>query len=151
MVCMRQREKEETALFYIGWTLVFAAAALALMYRFFPLPFSKLMLPCLVNSTLGIYCPGCGGTRAAAALLHGKFAASFICHPLVLYTAVTGGWFLISQSIERILRHRFKIGMKYRDLYIWAALGIVIVNFIVKNILLLIWHIDLLEISASFL
>jgi hypothetical protein len=41
--------------------------------------------------------------------------------------------------------------MKYRDLYIWAALGIVIVNFIVKNILLLIWHIDLLEISASFL
>ena len=30
---MRQREKEETALFYIGWSLVFIASVLALIYK----------------------------------------------------------------------------------------------------------------------
>ncbi len=142
---MRQREKEETALFYIGWSLIAIGCTLGLMYQIFPLPFSKLLLPCLVNSTFGIYCPGCGGTRAVWALFHGKLAASFVCHPLVIYTAAVGGWFLVSQSIERISRHRIKIGMKYRDIYIWAALGIVIVNFFIKNLLLIIWNIDLLE------
>lgn len=142
---MRQREKEETALFYIGWSLLFIGGILWLMYQLFPVPFSTLLLPCLVNSTLGLYCPGCGGTRAVAALLHGDLVTSFICHPLVPYTAIGGGWFLLSQSVERISRHKIKIGLKYRDGYIWAALGILIINFIIKNLLLIIWDIDLLK------
>lgn len=142
---MRQREKEETALFYIGWSLLFIGGILWLMYQLFPVPFSTLLLPCLVNSTLGLYCPGCGGTRAVAALLHGDLVTSFICHPLVPYAAIGGGWFLLSQSVERISRHKIKIGLKYRDGYIWAALGILIINFIIKNLLLIIWDIDLLK------
>lgn len=142
---MRQRDKEETALFYIGWSLVFFVAVIGLMYQLFPLPFSKLLLPCLVNSTFGIYCPGCGGTRALSALLHGKLATSFICHPLVPYTAVVGGWFLISQTVERLSKHRVKIAMRYQDGYIWAALIIVTVNFLLKNLLLVLWDIDLLS------
>lgn len=142
---MRQREKEETALFYIGWSLLFISAVLWMLYQLFPIPFSKLALPCLFNSISGMYCPGCGGTRAVSALLHGKIVSSFICHPLVPYAAIVGGWFLISQSIQRISRHTIKIGMKYRDIYIWLALGIVVINFIVKNILLMVWKIDLLK------
>lgn len=145
---MRQREKEETALFYIGWSLVLLACVFGLMYQLFPLPFSKLLLPCLVNSTFGIYCPGCGGTRAVSALMHGNFVTSFVCHPLVIYTAIVGGWFLISQTIERLSGHQIKIGMKYHDIYIWTALGIVIINFIIKNLLLIVWHIDLLGSAA---
>lgn len=142
---MRQREKEETALFYTGWALVLIICFLGILWRLFPFPFSKLILPCVVQSTLGIYCPGCGGTRAVAALLRGDFLGSFLCHPLVLYTAATGGWFLTSQTIERVSGHRIKIGMKYRDGYVWAALAIVVVNFVVKNLLLVGWGIDLLE------
>lgn len=142
---MRNRKKEETALFVTGWSLVFVAGTLFLLYKLLPLPYDKLMVPCIFYSAFGLYCPGCGGTRAVFALLHGQILTSFICHPLVLYTAVLGGWFLISQSIERISRHRVKIGMRYRDGYIWAALGIVIVHFIVRNLLLIVWDIDLLE------
>lgn len=142
---MRNRKKEETALFVTGWSLVFVAGILFLLYKLLPLPYDKLMVPCIFYSAFGLYCPGCGGTRAVFALLHGQILTSFICHPLVLYTAVLGGWFLISQSIERISRHRVKIGMRYRDGYIWAALGIVIVHFIVRNLLLIVWDIDLLE------
>ena len=142
---MRQREKEETALFYTGWALVLILCLLGILWQLFPLPFSRLMLPCVVQSVLGVYCPGCGGTRAVAALLRGDFAGSFICHPLVLYTAAVGGWFLASQTIERVSRHRIRIGMRYRDGYVWAALGIVVVNFVVKNLLLILWDVDLLE------
>lgn len=142
---MRQQEKEETALFYTGWALLAAAGVLLLLLRLFPVPFQKLLLPCAVQTLLGIYCPGCGGTRAVSALLRGDFLTSFLCHPLVLYTAFTGGWFLISQTIERLTRHKLKIGMKYKDGYVWAALIIVAANFIIKNALLLFWHIDLLK------
>ncbi len=142
---MRQQEKEETALFYVGWALLAITGVIWVLLRLFPIPFQKLLLPCAVKTLLGIYCPGCGGTRAVSALLHGDFLTSFLCHPLVPYTAAVGGWFLISQTIERLTRHRLKVGMKYRDGYVWAALVIVAVNFIVKNLLLIFWHIDLLK------
>ena len=57
---------------------------------------------------------------------------------------IVGGWFLASQTLERASRHRIKIGMHYRDGYVWAALAIVAANFLVKNLLLL-WDIDLLK------
>lgn len=141
---MRQIEKEEKALFQIGWSIVGILFLLYAIYHMLPVPLFKNKVPCLVHSVLGLYCPGCGGTRAISALLHGQFWNSFICHPIILYTVIFGGWFLISQTIQRISKHRIKIGMHYRDAYLWAALVIVCMNFIIKNALLLIWHIDLL-------
>lgn len=142
---MREHRKEETALFYTGWAIVFLMCLLLILYRLLPLPYDKLMAPCVLHSISGLYCPGCGGTRAILALLNGHVITSFICHPLVPYTAITGGWFLISQSIERISKRRVLIGMKFHDAYVWAALFIVVINFIAKNMLLIVWHIDLLE------
>ena len=132
---------EQKKIFLIS--LVLSAALVGLLFfiklEHIPVP------PCYFYQLTGLYCPGCGGTRAVSALLHGHIVTSFICHPLVPCTAITAGWFLISQSIERISKHKIKIGMKYRDVYIWAALGIVIINFIVKNILLMVWNVDLLQ------
>ena len=148
MIFLRNQEKEETALFLIGWTLVVTAAIFLILYKILPLPYDKLMMPCIFRSVTGLYCPGCGGTRAVSALLHGHLITSFVCHPLVPITAATSGWFLISQTIERISRRRIQIGMKYRDFYIWAALGIVIANFLASNLLLVLWDIDPLKAIA---
>lgn len=141
---MRERKKEENALFLIGWSMVGILILIYIACHIFSIPSLKTNGPCVLHTLFGIYCPGCGGTRAISALLHGQFIDSFICHPLVPYTAIIGGWFLISQTMERVSKHRFKIGLHYRDIYLWIALGIVVVNFIVKNTLLLIWHVDLL-------
>lgn len=142
---MNSHEKEETALFQIGWALIGILLLLYLGYQLlFPGIFKK-PLPCVFHALLKLYCPGCGGTRAVLALFHGRFLASFLCHPLVPYTAVVCGWFMISQTIERASRHRIKIAMRYRDVYLWIALALVAVNFIAKNALLLIWNIDLLK------
>lgn len=141
---MRERKKEENALFLIGWSIVGISVLFYISYRLFPFLHFKTNAPCVLRMFFGIYCPGCGGTRAISALFHGQFLDSFICHPLVPYTAIIGGWFLISQTIERISKHKIKIGLHYRDAYLWIALGIVVINFILKNVLLLVWHIDVL-------
>ena len=137
-------KSEEDALFVIGWSLTGIALLFFILLTYTPIPVSRLMLPCLFHSLLGLYCPGCGGTRAVIALFQGRLLTSFYYHPIVLYSAVMGGWFLLSQTIERISRHRLRIGMKYRRMYLWLALVILFVNFTVKNMLLVIWKIDLL-------
>lgn len=43
---------------------------------------------------------------------------------------------MISQTIEQISRGKINIGMHYRDLYLWIALVIAIVNCLVKNLIL---------------
>ena len=51
--------------------------------------------PCLFHLVTGAYCPGCGGTRALLALLHGRLADSIRLNPLVLYMAVSIPSFLL--------------------------------------------------------
>ena len=134
---MARHEKEENVFFYIGWGLLALLLLARLILRIFPIPLEKILLPCVVNQLFGLYCPGCGGTR-------GDFLASLRYHPLVFYVGTLGSWFLISQSIERLSGHRLKIGMKYRDAYLWIALILLVLNFLLKNLLLIVWNIDLL-------
>ena len=47
----------------------------------------------------GLYCPGCGGTRALKAFLRGEFLTSFRYHPLILYCACVAMIFLVSYLI----------------------------------------------------
>lgn len=103
-----------------------------------------LLRPCMFHRLTGYYCPGCGGTRAVRALLAGHLLRSFICHPIVLLAGVSAGWFMVSQTIEYISRGRFRIGMHVREIHFWGVLGIILVNFLVKNLALLIWGVDLL-------
>lgn len=64
----------------------------------------KLLAPlfpfkgCIWDKMLGIYCPGCGGTRAVLALLQGKPLLSLWYHPFVLYAAVLYAGFMISHT-----------------------------------------------------
>lgn len=88
---------------------------------------------------------GCGGTRATFALLHGHLIRSFVLHPFVPYTAILGGWFMLSQTLQRISRGRLHIGMHFRPLYMWLALALIVVNCIVKNMLILFCGIHLLK------
>ncbi len=136
----------ETAFYITGWCLIGILCLSILIYRLIP-PANRPILPiCTLYRLTGIYCPGCGGTRSTIYLLTGHPIRSFIYHPVVFYAGAVGGWFMLSQTIERISRHRFKIGLKYRDSYLWIALILAIVNFILKNVFLFAFDIDLLRI-----
>ena len=69
-----------------------------------------------------------------------------VCTPSVcaVYSRF-GGWFMLSQTLQRISRGRLHIGMHFRPLYMWLALAIIVVNCIVKNMLILFCGIHLLK------
>lgn len=134
----------ETTFYIIGWGCIGIFAFAYLFFAVTGIQLSHYLLPCVFHTFTGLYCPGCGGTRAFIHLIHGHPIQSFRFHPFVLYTAVLGGWFMLSQTIERLSKHRIRIGMKYRDIYLWIAVVIVVANFIIKNFFLIVFGIDLL-------
>ena len=103
--------------------------------------------PCLMHAITGWYCPGCGGTRSVMFLLTGHPMMSFIYHPLVLYTAIVIAYMLLRHLFDMIRTKSFRTQKKYfRTSMLWVALLITVINFLVKNIALVIFHIDLLTI-----
>lgn len=131
-----RKNTDENALYRIGWCCLGFLALLALLMRLWPGLIINFQQGCLFYKVTGFYCPGCGGTRALLALSRGQILTSLLLHPFVFYTMAVGGWFMVSQTAERLSKGRFSIGMKYRDIYLWLALAIVAVNFLVKNVLL---------------
>ncbi len=105
-------------------------------------------MPCLFRTITGLYCPGCGGTRALIALLHGNLILSFFYHPLVLYVAVLAVIYLVSCVVSFAAKEpgfRFNPG----SAYLVTALVIIIINFLVKNYFLIFRGIDILEMLPT--
>lgn len=110
--------------------------------------------PCLFHLVTGLYCPGCGGTRAVRLMLQGRWLLSFQYHPFVLYAlfaaAAEGLILLWTMARKRGSRSRagtepekgcrwndYRNGMLRRyPRWVLAGAGIVLVNWIVKNICL---------------
>ena len=140
---MKRQGKPETNkkaedIFYVTG-LILAAAGGLLWYAYQRLGFrlEHYIPPCIFRQVTGYYCPGCGGTRAVYALFSGHLIKSFYYQPFVLYAVVVGGCFLLSQTVERLSKGKLAIGMRYRDCYLWIALTLIAINFLVKNMALL--------------
>lgn len=109
--------------------------------------FKKLFglgLPCLFHSLTGLYCPGCGGTRAVRSLLRGDLRMSFQYHPLVLYAVLV----LFLEMILRAFKGR-KTPLDHKKrarILILAGAAIVAANWIFKNYMLVIKGVDLLPL-----
>ncbi len=134
----RSREDE---LFLTGLISLAAGAALWALYylwlrRFIP------RIPCFFSNVLGIYCPGCGGTRAVYELLHGRLLKAVWCHPLVPYGAVIYGGFMLTQGLHR-LGVRYIKPWKFHNWYLYGAMAILVCNFLVKNLLRLVWGVTI--------
>ena len=141
-----ERMRLEKNLYTIGLCLPIAAAAAVLLWRLLPVGLTAgRRMPCVFHMVTGFYCPGCGGTRAVAALLKGQLWRSFLYHPAVPYCAGIYLWFMVSHTLERAAGRRLRIGMRYRRRYLWILLGIVVINTAVRNAVLAAWGLDLLE------
>lgn len=98
-------------------------------------------VPCLFHLITGLYCPGCGGTRAARYLLHGQIMKSFWYHPLVLYMAVVGSVELITFVFAKVQK-KPQLYLGHMVMFTNIGVVIVILNMIVKNFMLVFWGID---------
>lgn len=133
----------EDYLYLTGWIFLVLGLTGSLLYLKAIVPIlENTEYTCIVYRLFGIYCPGCGGTRALSALLQGHFLVSAWYHPLVIYTIIIFGGFMISQTLARLHFGRVK-GWRFHEWHLYAAVAIMIGNFILKNILLLGFHISL--------
>lgn len=65
--------------------LIAAAGAAALVLsRVDPGAADSMLPPCPLLALTGLYCPGCGSTRALHALLHGDLAQAMAMNPLLV-------------------------------------------------------------------
>lgn len=138
---MKKALSLEEQLYNIGLVFLVSGALLVYIYWQFILPNISIP-PCAIFNRLGIYCPGCGGTRAVNALFHGRILESLWYHPLVLYTAIVFSGFMLTHTMAKFHIPHFK-GWKFHDWYLWWALILVAGNWILKNILLIGFHIAL--------
>lgn len=128
----KKRITLERGLYITGLFALLIGLPLALLYLSFQE--DGLFPPCVLHRYLGVYCPGCGGSRALKAFFEGHFLLSLYYHPLVVYTAIIYIVFMVSQTICICSRGRIR-GMRFYNWFLYAALFIVILNCIIKNIL----------------
>lgn len=105
--------------------------------------FIRQGLPCLFHLITGLYCPGCGGTRAVVYLLHGQVLKSIQYHPLVFYMAVITAAEFLSYGAARVTK-RPELHLKRYDMFVYIGVVIIIINWIFKNYMLVVKGIDLL-------
>ncbi len=80
-------------------------AALAFLLRRFPpdqFPFYPL---CPIHRYTGLLCPGCGATRALAALLHGDLARAWHSNALLLLLLPVGFLYALTSCHRAIARN----------------------------------------------
>jgi hypothetical protein len=92
--------------------------------------------PCSLYSIVGLYCPGCGGTRAVYYLLHGQFIKSFLYHPVVPYTAVLVGCYIVSHTLNILSKGRVK-AMLFRPIYFYIMIAVIILQWVIKDVFIL--------------
>lgn len=69
-------------LYFVAAAVALAAAGVAI---YFAVPGRSLWLPpCMFHELTGLYCPGCGSTRALHRLLHGNPIGALHANPLLL-------------------------------------------------------------------
>ena len=98
---------------------------------------------CTFNRTTGLYCPGCGATRAFNHFVHLHFIRSILCNPIVLYVIAAYVIFMINTFLVLLTK---KLGWAAYPATITVYIGVVVLlgQWVVRNLLLIIWHITIL-------
>ena len=108
------------------------AAGVAAVVFFFN-PASHGFYPvCEFHRLTGLNCPGCGGTRALYALLHGHWAVALRDNALLVgglvFLAVRGGWFAVRKFCGRAS------GEFIPARFLWLLLVTMVVFTVLRNL-----------------
>ena len=123
----------DNGLYITGWCIIGTLLLLVLFIKATNIQLSKYLFPCVLHSLTGLYCPGCGGTRAITALLHGQILNSFLYHPVVLYSA---GLFLrifVVSGLGAVKNGHFSCSKKLRKHDIFWILFLTTAHFLIIN------------------
>ena len=129
----KKRRDSEQTLFVLGLSVPLLTLLLYLLHKKVLLPLAPFSV-CIWDRYFGIYCPGCGGTRAIEALLKGDFIACFKYHPIVGYSVLLYLIYMIRQAAYLLSGKRLK-RVRFHSWYLYGALIIILSNCLIRNYL----------------
>ena len=149
--------KTEKILYILGLTGLGCGVAGALFLRSGALDFVHDLDLCVFHRVTGLYCPGCGITRACFALANGHVIRSILLHPVPVY--LTGLYLVwMGYMTVRLIKERSLCGapaeqrqaklQKNRRFYrrfekaVYVMAGLLILQWIVKLLLQLLFGLD---------
>lgn len=112
--------------------VAFAAVSGAAFLFFFDPTKNNFYPICQFHLLTGLYCPGCGATRATYQLLHGNLMVAL--HDNVLYVAslaalaIRGVWFLKRRHYHQ------PVGHFVPPTALWVFLGLALVFVVLRNL-----------------
>ena len=129
----------ERPIWIIGIILFTLLIGVGIVDRLEPGFFGQAGPSCFVRRYMGMYCTGCGATRGVLAILHGHFLQSLYFNMVVMYVVVFYGIYVLRGALYFISKGKYKY-MKFHTAYVYVGLGIVVVQAIVKNVALFVYH-----------
>ena len=104
---------------------------------------SGLGLPCIVHSLTGLYCPGCGASRALASLLRFDFYGAFRWNPLLVVVFPFALFYLVWGSFSFVRCGRNTLDDHLPTKLLWALVAVMLLYFVLRNMPL--WPFTLLQ------
>jgi hypothetical protein len=120
----------------LGWWIAGGAlcllAAAALLFRFNPSQYG-FYPRCALYVTTGLYCPGCGSTRAVYYLLHGEVATALRCNLLLVCGLPVLG-FVFARYAYCLWARKPLPRVSFRSWHIKLLIGALVLFTILRNI-----------------
>jgi hypothetical protein len=133
-LAFHRRRRVQTGL---AAAFLFAGSAAFLLLRFPPEQYS-FYPQCPIHTYLHLQCPGCGATRALAALLHGRLTEAFHRNALFIAGVVPAAALYAALCLFR-LRHNEPFRwpappVRWRNPLLYASLAIAVAFAILRNL-----------------
>ena len=131
-------KKEKNLNDYVYISVIITVLVLIMFYIIYVLIGKPPIFNCWIYENFGIYCPGCGCTRALINLFQGNIIKSLYYNPTVLYAVIVLIIYLVGNTIAKVLKKDSKYILKYTPILIYVGIFILISTCIVKNLLKII-------------
>ena len=131
-------KKEKNLNDYVYISVIIIVLVLIMFYIIYVLIGKPPIFNCWIYENFGIYCPGCGCTRALINLVQGNIIKSLYYNPTVLYAVIVLIIYLVGNTIAKVLKKDSKYILKYTPILIYVGIFILISTCIVKNLLKII-------------
>ncbi|MBQ8669868.1 MAG: DUF2752 domain-containing protein [Oscillospiraceae bacterium] len=91
-------------------------------------------LPCVIHSLTGLYCPGCGASRALASLLRLELYQAFRWNPLLVVLLPFALFYLVWGSVSWVRCGRNTLDDRIPSKLLWVLVAVVVLYFPLRNL-----------------
>lgn len=136
-ICKHMKREEDRIFYFLGKLLGVLLLVLLITIPVLGPEWLFLFPDCAFYQKTGLYCPGCGGTRAVAALLTGHPLKSLWYHPFLLYATAVYLWFMGTCFLQKHVP-AVKLPAIRLERWIYVGVGIILAQWAVKDLALLL-------------